>query len=213
MIPFEINGDFLDELTAKAKASERKRMHYDLRDSEDEDSMRMLNAIEPESVIPVHRHSMTSEDVVVIRGCVEEVLYEPITEMDSSLAEMQDAFPMGMDAQDIMPKVKGLKEVARVRLEPGSNCIACHVPKGMYHTCQSLASGSVIIEFKATRYDEKKSEEIFSNSLGDLKKNIEYLIGMERQSGSMDVISPLYVSRMLNVPIEEVEKCMKEMGL
>ena len=42
-------------------------------------------------------------------------------------------------------------------------------------------------------------------------KNIEYLIGMERQSGSMDVISPLYVSRMLNVPLEDVEKCMKEM--
>ena len=53
----------------------------------------------------------------------------------------------------------------------------------------------------------------FSNSLGDLKKNIEYLIGMERQSGSMDVISPLYVSRMLNVPLEDVEKCMKEMEL
>ena len=46
-----------------------------------------------------------------------------------------------------------------------------------------------------------------------LKKNIEHLIGMERQSGSMDVISPLYVSRMLNVPLEDVEKCMKEMGL
>lgn len=53
----------------------------------------------------------------------------------------------------------------------------------------------------------------FSNSLGDLKKNIEYLIGMERQSGSMDVISPIYVSRMLNVPLEDVEKCMKEMGV
>lgn len=43
-----------------------------------------------------------------------------------------------------------------------------------------------------------------------LKKNIEYLIGMERQSGSMDVITPLYVSRMLNVPLEEVEKVMRE---
>ena len=48
----------------------------------------------------------------------------------------------------------------------------------------------------------------FSNSLGDLKKNIEYLIGMERQSGSMDLIPPLYVSRMLNVPLEKVKKVM-----
>ena len=53
----------------------------------------------------------------------------------------------------------------------------------------------------------------FSNSLGDLKKNIEYLIGMERQSGSMDVITPLYVSRMLNVPLEEVERVMKDMEI
>ena len=53
----------------------------------------------------------------------------------------------------------------------------------------------------------------FSNSLGDLKKNIEYLIGMERQSGSMDVISPLYVSRMLNVSLDQVESAMKEIGI
>ena len=43
-----------------------------------------------------------------------------------------------------------------------------------------------------------------------MKKDIEYLIGMERQSGSMDVITPIYVSRMLNVPLEEVERVMRE---
>lgn len=64
----------------------------------------------------------------------------------------------------------------------------------------------------------KKSSEpleasAFSNSFGDLKKNIEYLIGMERQSGSMDVISPLYVSRMLNVSLDQVESAMKEIGI
>lgn len=68
------------------------------------------------------------------------------------------------------------------------------------------------------RLEEKASSDTtaapdFHNSLGDLKKNIEYLIGMERQSGSMDVISPLYVSRMLNVPLEEVTAAMKEMEL
>lgn len=52
------------------------RMHYDLRDGVDEESMRMLNAIEPGSVIPIHRHMMTSEDVVVLRGCVEEMIYD-----------------------------------------------------------------------------------------------------------------------------------------
>ena len=47
----------------------------------------------------------------------------------------------------------------------------------------------------------------------DLKKRISDLIEMEHRSGSMDVITPLYVSRMLNVPLEDVEKCMKEMGV
>ena len=68
--------------------------------------------------------------------------------------------------------------------------------------------------FKAKEAENKEqASATFSNSLGDLKKNIEYLIGMERQSGSMDVISPLYISRMFNVPLEDVEKCMKEMEL
>ena len=67
--------------------------------------------------------------------------------------------------------------------------------------------------FKAKEAEDKEQgSSTFSNSLGDLKKDIEYLIGMERQSGSMDVITPLYVSRMLNVPLEEVEKVMKGMG-
>lgn len=64
------------------------------------------------------------------------------------------------------------------------------------------------------RGDDKIPEDNgFSNSLSDLKKNIEYLIGMERQSGSMDAITPLYVSRLLNVPLEDVEKCMKEIKM
>lgn len=89
---------------------------------------------------------------------------------------------------------------------------------------------SVIYEDKDGKYGEDGSETFtssptsamndnhepalpFNNSLGDLKKNIEYLIGMERHSGSMEVITPLYVSRMLHVPLEEVEKAMKEMGI
>ena len=99
------------------------------------------------------------------------------------------------------------------------------MPAGAWHSVEVLEP-SVIYEAKDGKYGEDGSETFdeykakvtqdlflssFSNNLGDLKKNIEYLIGMERQSGSMDMISPLYVSRMLNVPLEDVEKCMKEM--
>ena len=92
---------------------------------------------------------------------------------------------------------------------------------------------SVIYEVKDGKYGEDGSETFdafkaknaenreqtsatsakFSNSLGDLKKNIEYLIGMERQSGRMDEITPIYVSRVLNVPLEEVERVMKDIDV
>ena len=112
-------------------------------------------------------------------------------------------------------------------LDPSIGNFGCVVPAGAWHTVEVLEP-SVIFEAKDGKYGEDGSETLdeyqtkvaqdpsqasFSNSLGDLKKNIEYLIGMERQSGSMDAISPLYVSRMLNVPLEDVDKCMKGMGL
>ena len=59
----------------------------------------------------------------------------------------------------------------------------------------------------------KGSSTVPESCLGDLKSQITYLIGMERHLGNMEAITPLYVSRMLNVPLAEVEVCMKEMGL
>lgn len=123
---------FLNALTEKAKVSERLRMHYDLRDSDKEQSMRMLNALEPGTVIPIHRHNDTSEDVVCIRGCVEEVLYD-----DNG------------------------NEVVRLQLSPKSGVIHCHVPAKQFHSCQSLESGSVIIEFKNGKYNPCTTEEFF----------------------------------------------------
>ncbi len=190
---------FLDALTERARRSERLRMHYDLRDTAEDQSMRMLNALEPGTVIPIHRHNDTSEEVICIRGCVEEVLFD-----DCGV------------------------EVARLCLSPRSGVMHCHVPAKQFHTCRSLESGSVIIEFKTGKYSPRTTEDIFEsasaedqetpaeplgNSLGNLKKNIEYLIEMERHSGSMEVITPLYVSRMLNIPLAEVAAAMKEMGV
>ena len=67
----KFDNHFLDTLTEKAKASPRLRMHYDLRDTTEDPCMRMLNALEPGTVVSIHRHSETSEDVICIRGCVE----------------------------------------------------------------------------------------------------------------------------------------------
>lgn len=122
---------FLDALSASAAASPRLRAHFDLRDSVDDGSMRMLNALEPGTMVPVHRHRDTSEDVVCLRGCVEEVVYDD----------------MG-------------RELERWRLSPSSGVMACHVPKGQYHTCVSLESGSVILEFKNGKYDPRSTEDL-----------------------------------------------------
>ena len=126
-----IDTALLDSLTAKAQESPRLRMHFDLRDSVEDQSQRMLNAIEPGTVIPIHRHTGTSEDVVILRGRAEEVFFD-----DNG------------------------NETGRWQLAPGSDTPAIHVPIGQYHTCRSLESGTVIIEFKNTKYDPRTTEDL-----------------------------------------------------
>jgi len=71
-----IDKHILDELTAQAKASPRLRMNLDLRNSPADQSQRMLNAIEPGTVLPIHRHRTTSETVVCVRGHFEEYFFD-----------------------------------------------------------------------------------------------------------------------------------------
>ena len=71
----KITQALLDKLTEEAKASPSLRMNYDLRNSEDDKSQRMLNAIEPGSVLPIHRHQKSSETVVCLRGHLRELFY------------------------------------------------------------------------------------------------------------------------------------------
>ena len=71
-----ITQAILDELTEKAKASERLRMAMDLRNSPEDQSQRMLNALEPRTVLPIHRHHGSSETVVIIRGRIRWIFYD-----------------------------------------------------------------------------------------------------------------------------------------
>ena len=84
-----IDTKILDELTARAKESPRLRMNLDLRNSPEDQSQRMLNAIEPGTVLPVHRHPTTSETVVCLRGHFEEYFYDA----DGRLTEVIDMTP------------------------------------------------------------------------------------------------------------------------
>ena len=196
----EINKEFLDSLFEQAKENPRLRQNLDLRTSSADTSQRMLNALLPGTVVPIHRHPQSTENVFLLCGKIVEVICD-----------------------------ENGNEIERIHLDPFVGNYGCVVPQGAWHTVEIL-DPSVIYEAKDGIYGEDGSETFdafkakeaenkeqasatFSNSLGDLKKNIEYLIGMERQSGSMDVITPLYVSRMLNVPLEEVEKVMKNINI
>ena len=86
-----IDRSLLDNLTAQAKASPRLRMNFDLRNSAADNSQRMLNAIEPGTVMPIHRHKSSSETVVCIRGHFEECFYDE----SGALVDVVDMVPGG----------------------------------------------------------------------------------------------------------------------
>lgn len=213
----QINKQLIHELFDKAVVNPRLRMNFDLRTSPDDGGQRMLNALMPGTVVPIHRHPMSNETVICLLGKLVEVIYEE--------EDIAKGFPMGMDAQD-MPSGKRFKESARYMLDPSLGNFGCVVPAGAWHTVEVLEP-SVIFEAKDGKYGEDGSVTLadydnkakatstapFINSLGDLKKNIEYIIGMERQSGNIDTPTPQDIAHILNVSVEEVEQCMKEISL
>lgn len=130
----KITQQLLDELTAQAKTSPRLRMNYDLRNSDKDTSQRMLNAIEPGSVVPIHRHQKSSETVIVLRGRVLEEFYD---ELERRCEEAIEISPMG------------------------SVC-ALNIPAGTWHTLRSLESGTVIIEVKDGAFEPTQDCDILS---------------------------------------------------
>ena len=137
-----------DSVQEKAATSSRRRMHYDLRTQAEEPtvkdsgfmvqgsswkdtSQRMLNVMMKDTVIPIHRHSETSETVIVLRGSGDEVIYNE----------------------------KG-EETERVTLRYGSDCAAVQVPRNVYHTFIPHEDGTVIFEAKDRAYDPEKTEEL-----------------------------------------------------
>jgi cupin fold WbuC family metalloprotein len=88
----KITQELLDDLTAKAKASPRLRMNMDLRNSPVDQSQRMLNALEPGTIMPIHRHKGSSETCVCVRGHFEEYFYDE----NGNLMDTIDMVPGGV---------------------------------------------------------------------------------------------------------------------
>lgn len=87
-----IDLHILDDLTAQAKASPRLRANLDLRNSPEDKSQRMLNALEPGTDMPIHRHRGSSEVVICLRGHFEEYFYDE----NGELTETIDVRPGGV---------------------------------------------------------------------------------------------------------------------
>jgi cupin fold WbuC family metalloprotein len=121
----KITQALLDNLSELAKESPRLRMNYDLRDSERDTSQRMLNAIEPGSPLPIHRHQKSSETVVCLRGRLVEEYYD------------------------------GQKRVCTetIELSPDGPVVALNIPAGQWHTVRALESGTIILEIKNGAYE------------------------------------------------------------
>ena len=129
----EMNKDFLNQLFEQAKENPRLRQGFDLRTSPADSSQRMLNALLPGTVVPIHRHENTTETVICLCGKLDEVIYE---EMDSQLSPLTGS---------------RFREIERIHLCPAQAQYGCQVPKGAWHTVEVIEP-SVIFEAKDGKY-------------------------------------------------------------
>lgn len=119
-----IDKNILDELTAKAKENPRLRCNLDLRNSAEDQSQRMLNALEPGTVMPIHRHHGSSETVVVLRGKIKWLFFD--------------------DNDNLNPN----KPTEEVILDANGDLRMLNVERDRWHSLECLESGSVLFECK-----------------------------------------------------------------
>lgn len=144
----EFDKNFLGTLFEQAVENPRLRQNFDLRTSSADTSQRMLNALLPGTVVPIHRHGDTTETVVCLCGKLDEVIYEEIVSYENDMTGL----PQGMDAQNVSRKVS-YREVQRIRLNPAEAMYGCQIPKGAWHTVEVIEP-SVIFEAKDGAYQQ-----------------------------------------------------------
>lgn len=114
-----IDNDLLDQVSAQAKASERLRMNYNFHQSLEDKCHRMLNAVEPGTDVPIHKHPTKDESFVVLRGKVRSTTYNDDGSVINSVVLCAEDGVYGVD-----------------------------IPKGVWHKLESLEPNSVIFECK-----------------------------------------------------------------
>ena len=121
-----VDTNLLDKLSEQAKSNPRLRQSFDLRNSAEDKSQRMLNALEPGTLMPIHRHRGSSETVVLLRGSIKQNFYRINNEGSAPFAKLVDSWI----------------------LKAGGNCIGCNIPAGQWHNLECLESGTVLFESK-----------------------------------------------------------------
>ena len=130
----KITQALLDKLTEEAKVSPRLRMNLDLRNGEGDTSQRMLNAIEPGSPLPIHRHQKTSETVVCLRGRLVWEFYDELERICTESIELSSNGPV----------------------------VAINIPAGQWHTVRVLESGTCIMEMKNGPYEPLAENDVLA---------------------------------------------------
>ena len=127
----KLDKDLLDSITQKAKESPRLRMNHNLHDSLDSKVQRLFNALEPGTLLPIHRHQNTDETYILIRGKIEVLFYDDDKNITDRFIICQEEGTFGV-----------------------------HIPQGTWHTIEVLESGSVIFEVKEGPYQPISENDI-----------------------------------------------------
>lgn len=128
-----LDNVLFDSVSAEAKKSPRLRMAHDMRTTTSDQSQRMLNAIEPGTELPIHRHTRSTESCIILRGAAEEIFFD-----DNG------------------------NETERVLLTPNSDCCGINIEVGRWHKIVSLEHGTIIFEAKDGAYEPLSPEDILN---------------------------------------------------
>ena len=129
-----LDKNLLANLHKKAASSERLRMNFDLRTTSEDDSQRMLNALQPGTKVAIHRHENTSETVICLQGRLDMIFYADAPNMD------------------VVGPGKDFHEIYRTELCPAKGQYGIQIPKGVWHTIE-VYEESTIFEAKDGRYE------------------------------------------------------------
>ena len=126
-----IDKHFLDKLSTDASENPRLRANFDLRNTDKDNSQRMLNALQPGTILPIHRHPFTAETLIMVRGSVCQKFYNEKGEVTNTFV-----------------------------LKAGAECSALQIPAGQFHSLECLEEDTVIFEAKDGLYMPLSSEDI-----------------------------------------------------